>query len=69
VKELSKLSISFVVRDNKSKNCPNIVHNNREYIPENADPERQKDNIIFKKCDVLTAYNELFGESLEEYSS
>lgn len=40
-----------------------LRHNNREFLAKNVDPERVKDDIIFKKESLLSAYEKCFGQS------
>lgn len=46
-----------------------LTHNNREFIAENVDRSRIKDNITFIKKDLGTVYEHLFGESTERYNA
>ena len=50
----------------QGKGC--LSHNNRDFIPNNVDPERMKDNITIKKQSITEAYKECFGEALKEYN-
>lgn len=45
-----------------------LRHNNREFVPRNADRNRIKDNIILKKESLQSAYNHCFGDSMREYN-
>lgn len=40
-----------------------LRHNNREFLAKNVDPERVKDDIVFKKESLLSAYEKCFGQS------
>lgn len=45
-----------------------IGHNNREFLTDNIDKDRIKDNIIFVRQDLKEAYNELFAEAIKNYN-
>lgn len=42
-----------------------INHNNREFVTDNVDPNRIKDNIVYVKKKLLNAYEEFFGEAIK----
>ncbi|MBQ5319832.1 MAG: plasmid recombination protein [Oscillospiraceae bacterium] len=46
-----------------------LPHNNREFLCENVDPTRTKDNITLIKDDIGQVYHELFDNALAEYNS
>lgn len=46
-----------------------LAHNNREYIHENIDVDRIKDNIDYKNESLKTAYKKCFGKAVEEYNN
>lgn len=46
-----------------------LTHNNREFIAENVDRSRIKDNITFIKKDLGCVYEHLFAESTERYNA
>ena len=46
-----------------------LRHNNRDFIAENVDAERTKDNIIYCHENIRTVYHELFDEALEKYNA
>lgn len=46
-----------------------LTHNNRDFIAENVDRSRIKDNITFISQPVGEAYEQLFGESTERYNA
>lgn len=46
-----------------------LRHNNRDFISDNIDPARIKDNIIFKQQSLQDAYNDCFGDALEDYNA
>ena len=56
-------TISFV------KGKGNINHNNRIFVTENVDPDRIKNNIVYVQQDLVSAYEELFGEAIKEYDA
>ena len=56
------VAISFV------KGSGALVHNNREYIHKNVDPDRIKDNINYKDESLEDAYKICFGEAVKEYN-
>lgn len=46
----------------------NIRHNNRDYVTDNIDRDRIKDNVYIKQQDLTDAYRECFGKAIEEYN-
>ena len=46
-----------------------LPHNNREFLCENVDPTRTKDNITIIKDDIGQVYHELFDNALIEYNA
>lgn len=46
-----------------------LTHNNREFIAENIDRNRIKDNVTFIRQDLGKAYDQLFAESTERYNA
>ncbi|MBQ9982176.1 MAG: plasmid recombination protein [Oscillospiraceae bacterium] len=46
-----------------------LPHNNREFLCENVDPTRTKDNITIIKDDIGQVYHELFDKALIEYNA
>lgn len=46
-----------------------LTHNNRDFIAENVDRSRIKDNYTFIKKDLGTVYEHLFAESTERYNA
>lgn len=61
--EKPKLSVSFRVDDGV------LDHNNRNFLPKNADPARTCDNITYKSENLREKYHQLFDDALEEYNS
>lgn len=45
-----------------------LRHNNREFRPKNADPQRKDKNITLVKEDLQKVYHELFDESVIKYN-
>lgn len=45
-----------------------ITHNNRDFIAENVDGERTKNNITYCKEKIQDVYHELFDEALQKYN-
>ncbi|MCD7747112.1 MAG: plasmid recombination protein [Firmicutes bacterium] len=45
------------------------THNNRDFIAENVDQERTKNNITFCNEDIKDVYHELFDDALEKYNA
>ena len=66
---MATLSASFTLGRASKPNSANIEHNNREYVAENVDVERIKNNIIYEQQKVQDAYNLLFGEAVLEYNA
>lgn len=46
-----------------------LTHNNREFIAENVDIERMKNNITFVQQPIAEAYEMLFAESTARYNA
>ena len=44
-----------------------ITHNNRDFIAENVDGERTKNNITYCNEKIQDVYHELFDEALQKY--
>ena len=45
-----------------------ITHNNRDFIAENVDGERTKNNITYCNEKIQDVYHELFAEALQKYN-
>ena len=45
------------------------AHNNRDFIAENVDKERTKNNVTYCNEDIRTVYHELFDEALSKYNA
>ena len=45
-----------------------ITHNNRDFIAENVDGERTKNNITYCNEKIQDVYHELFDEALQKYN-
>ena len=59
---MAKASISVC------KGRGSMAHNNREFITENVDQSRTKDNITYKKETLEQAYEKCFGQAIAEYN-
>ena len=46
-----------------------LTHNNRDFITENVDAERTKNNVTYCNENIKTVYHELFDEALEKYNA
>lgn len=46
-----------------------IGHNNRTFHTKNTDPARTKNNIVFVREPIGTAYDKLFAEAVERYNA
>lgn len=46
-----------------------IGHNNRAFHTKNTDPARTKNNIVFVREPIGTAYDKLFAEAVERYNA
>ena len=66
--KMNKLSISFTLGKQSKPNQVNIKHNNREFVAKNVNSDKIKDNVTYIAQDVTEAYEQLFGEALEEYN-
>lgn len=51
-----------------AKGGGDLRHNNREFRPKNADPQRKDKNITLVKEDLQKVYHELFDESVIKYN-
>jgi len=65
---MSKLSISFTL-GKASAGKANIEHNNREFVSSNVDVTRMADNVTYIRQDIREAYEELFGDALQDYNA
>lgn len=45
-----------------------VAHNNREFVTENVDVTKIKDNITYKQEPLELAYEKCFGQAIEEYN-
>ena len=45
------------------------THNNRDFIAENVDGERTKNNITYCNEKIQDVYHELFDEALQKYNA
>lgn len=52
-----------------TKGRGSIQHNNREFLTENIDRQRVKDNIVYVKQDIKEAYQQIFGKAVEDYNA
>ena len=59
---MDALSVSFRIDDGV------LEHNNREFLPQNADANRTPDNITYINRDLREFYVELFDDALAEYN-
>ena len=46
-----------------------LTHNNRDFIAENVDAERTKNNVTYCNENIKNVYHELFDEALEKYNA
>ena len=46
-----------------------LTHNNRDFIAENVDAERTKNNVTYCNENIKTVYHELFDDALEKYNA
>ena len=60
---MTKKTLSFV------KGKGSIRHNNRSFIADNVDQRRLPMNIYFKQQPLEEAYQQCFGEAIEEYNA
>lgn len=60
---MSNLNISI------AKGKGNINHNNREFVTENIDKAKIKDNIIYKQESLVEAYEKCFAATIDTYNS
>lgn len=52
-----------------TKGKGSIQHNNRQFLTENIDRQRVKDNIVYVKQELKEAYQQVFGKAVEEYNA
>lgn len=52
-----------------AKGRGSMSHNNREFITENVDKDRVKDNIVYKQESLTEAYEKCFGQAIQNYNS
>ena len=60
---MAKASISIC------KGKGSMAHNNRDFITENVDQSRTKDNITYVQEPLEVAYEKCFGQAIEEYNA
>lgn len=58
---MSRVDIYFV------KGSGALVHNNREFIHDNIDPHRVKNNIDYKNELLEEAYKKCFSRAVDKY--
>lgn len=51
-----------------AKGKGSMAHNNREFITENVDKDRIKDNIVYKQESLTDAYEHCFGQAIQDYN-
>lgn len=51
-----------------AKGKGSMAHNNREFITENVDKDRIKDNITYKQESLADAYEHCFGQAIQDYN-
>lgn len=69
--------LTATVSVHKATKTTSISHNNRALSPEtlkdkyhdHIDPSRTQNNVTFVREDIHTAYEELFGEAVEQYNA
>lgn len=54
---------------NGGAQCVRQAHNNRDYMPHNADPDRTSSNIVLRHIPVRDAYDRLFGDAVAAYNA
>jgi len=59
---MGKVTISI------AKGKGSMGHNNREFITENVDKDKIKDNIVYKQESLEKAYEHCFGKAIEDYN-
>lgn len=52
-----------------AKGKGSIGHNNRDFFTDNIDRSRTQDNIIYVKQDIREAYQQIFGQAVEDYNA
>ena len=66
---MQALSTSLVLGKASSPHGANVEHNNREFIADNVDVNRICDNVVYVQQEIREAYQELFGDALNEYNA
>lgn len=51
-----------------AKGKGSMAHNNREFITENVDKDRIKDNITYKQESLTDAYEHCFSQAIQDYN-
>ena len=52
-----------------AKGKGSLTHNNRVFSAENVDVERTKDNIIYKRESLESAYKNCFEQAIHDYNA
>jgi hypothetical protein len=66
---MSKFSTSFTLGKASAAHGANVEHNNREFLADNINENRIKDNITYVQQNIRDAYSELFDEAVDEYNA
>jgi hypothetical protein len=66
---MGKMSTSFTLGKASQTHGANVEHNNRKFIAGNVNVNKIADNITYVKQDIGDAYDELFGEALNDYNN
>jgi hypothetical protein len=66
---MKQLSTSLTLGKASNPHGANPEHNHREFVSDNVDVNRIRDNVTYVRQHVRDAYKELFGEALEAYNA
>ena len=61
-------SISFTLGKASAAHGGNVKHNNREFIADNVDNSKTKNNVQYVSQDIEEAFHELFDDAVYEYN-
>ena len=66
---MDKCSISFTLGKASDPHGANIAHNNRDFTARNVQQSRSGLNVTYMQQDVRDAFQQLFGQAVQEYNS
>ena len=66
---MDKYSISLTLGKASDSHGANIAHNNRDFTARNVQQSRSGLNVTYMQQDVRDAFQQLFGQAVQEYNS